>query len=324
MPFYEVYMPKPMNKTSASRFREGFRFGAEYQEELDIINEAFVTNGDQKVFSFELSDLAQEETIHSAFTEALSIVNQKYRDDVYVRAFFDQTFEEEFYSFAGGSFGKFDSVDEIQDYRDMLAAKQKSADEDEARRRASRASKVAKKINEDGIVKYAIIRIRIEDKSHEPLIRKAFDEILSTDDINEKDKVFSSMMDSIINSGDTYLTDYSGPWRQDLQYDKGKIGDLDFLGNILEYELSRKSLKLLLSNAPHRRKKYLPLIWGLFGIFGEKVAIKIWSKLPDRTRILWHQEDNIMSPTKEGALEIDDWNFTNLKSLNCNYYDWDW
>lgn len=334
MPNYEVYLPKTFNKNSVIKFNYSFQYGFEsksenyysgdFESELEVLNEAFTKSGEFKVLTFEMSDLASNEKIYAGFSKALGGINPKHRENVYVRAYFDQTNEDEYYSFIGESFKIFYTVEEIEDYKDMLASKQKIAEGERARRKAKRASKVARKILESRIEKYAIVRIKIELKNHEPFIRKAFDEILENCELSEKDSTFSTLMDSVINSGETYFDDYSGNWRDGLQYHKGKIGELDFLNSIVEYDLSRKFLKLLISNAPHKRRKYLPIIWGFFGIFGEKVAIRVWSKKPNQTRILWNYEDNIMGPTKEGVLEYDDWNFTNLKSLNCNYYDWNW
>ena len=105
-----------------------------------------------------------------------------------------------------------------------------------------------------------------------------------------------------------------------MEYDAGRVGEINILESLVEFHVEKKFLTMLLLDTPYKREPYIPFIWGFWGILGNKTQMKIWSKKPNQTRILWHYEDNVMGPTKNHVFGIDDWSFDNYQSLNCKYY----
>ena len=305
MPMLEIHFLKPASKTTANDFKSYLFHNASHYD-ISIQNEDISKDEDTTILYFEISDFDYGEGFFESLEFAYNNSPAKHKSNIYTKVFHDSVGEEEFFAMPKEKVLKFDSLEDIELYK-------------KAKNRIVR-TEVSKYLAKHSVDKYAIIRVRIERKKHETLIKKALESVLKAPSLEEKNSIFSATLDEVVEAQETYYDEFSG-WREAMEYQKGKVGQINFLESLVEYHVEKKHLTMLLLDTPYERKAYIPFIWGLFGLFGEKTEIKIWSRTPEQTRILWHYEDNVMGPTKDRAFDVDDWSYDNYKSIECHYYD---
>lgn len=305
MPMFEIHFLKPASRTTANNFKS-YLFHNATHHDISIQNEDLYKDKDTTILYFEISDFDYGDGFYESLEFAYNNITAKHKSNIYTKVFHDSVGEEDFFAMLEEEVLKFDSLEDIELYK---RAKSSIIRTD-----------VSKYFDNHRVDKYAIIRVRIERKKHETLIKNALESVLKAPGLEEKDRIFSSTLDEVVEAQETYYDDYSD-WRDAMEYRKGKVGQISFLESLAEFHVEKKHLIMLLLDTPYEREAYMPFIWGLFGFFGEKTEIKIWSKNPEQTRILWHYEDNVMGPTKGRAFDVDDWSYDNYKSLECHYYE---
>ena len=166
---------------------------------------------------------------------------------------------EEFFIKSARKLMRFDSLEDVELYRNAINSNTKTH--------------VAQYFESNICDKYAILRVRIERKKHENQIEKVFEAILKTDDLQVKDRVFAAALENIIDAGEAHhkdLFEEGKKWREDMKYEKGRVGSINFLESLVEYHVEKRFLTMLLLDTPHDRKHYVPFIWGFWGILGLK------------------------------------------------------
>ena len=309
MAVVEVLFEKSISKIIANKFKNYLFHNKDNNQNILIANEETSMQGGAIVHYFEISDLNSGEEFLLALEYAYDNIAAKYKNNIITKVYHDSEGEEEFFIKSARKLMRFDSLEDVELYRNAINSNTKTH--------------VAQYFESNICDKYAILRVKIERKKHENQIEKVFEAILKTDDLQVKDRVFAAALDNIIDAGEAHhkeLFEEGKKWREDMKYEKGRVGSINFLESLVEYHVEKRFLTMLLLDTPHDRKHYVPFIWGFWGILGLKTEMKIWSKDPSRTRILWHYEDNVMGPTKSGAYAVDDWSYDNKRSINCEYY----
>lgn len=316
MAYYEVLLSGKAPKKIFDQFKTDFaatlkvaknKSLAPYNENTDI-------SAGQKSYGFELSDLIPESTLFNAFESALRNIPSNHQASSYIRGFLDKTGDEEFYLLENNKLKVFRNPDDFSEHMETRKSSPTGTD-----------SKIVQIIESHQLTEFSLLRIKTPKKRPLNAFTKILDEILSTTEPQEKDRLFCTGLDELFSSGMIFCQECwenGPPWRERLHYLNGNVGTINFLDNVAAYEVGNKFITLLLNNAPYEKAVYIPFICGLHGIFGDKIEIKIWSKNANQTRILWHYEDNIMGPTKDVKLDLNDWSYDSHQSIKCDYFEW--
>jgi hypothetical protein len=310
MPMIEIHLLKPASKVTANNFKSYLFYGAATFYDISIQNETISKNDDAIILYFEISDFDYGDKFIEALEYAYNCITPKHKSNIYTKVFHDSVFEEEFFAKPGKKLMKFDSIEGIELHKKSKLVISKTA--------------VSKYFDTHTVEKYAIVRVRIEQKRNESFLKKVFTEIMNSSSLTDRDNILTSALDKVIESGNAYylsLFEEGRVWRESMEYRDGMVGHINFLESLVECHIEKKYLTMLLLDPPYDRKLYVPFICGFFGLFGEKTEIKIWSKNPEQTRILWNYEDNIMGPTKNRTFDIDDWTYDNYKSVELEGFD---